>query len=97
MITTESQTSEQLSQLATLRLQYDNTHLNNLRDMTETEYQIDRLERDLKRKRPLLATGGTTQGAIDDLEAELTRDRAESRDGPRSAADRRGVQEDADR
>jgi HlyD family secretion protein len=76
VITTESQTSEQLSQLATLRLQYDNTHLNNQRTLTETEYQIDRLERDLKRKRPLLATGGTTQGAIDDLEAELTRDRA---------------------
>jgi HlyD family secretion protein len=76
VITTEAQTSEQLSQLATLRLQYDNTHLNNLRTMTEAVYQIDRLERDLKRKRPLLATGGTTQGAIDDLESELARDRA---------------------
>lgn len=76
VITTEAQTSEQLSQLATLRLQYDNTHLGNLRTMTEAVYQIDRLERDLKRKRPLLATGGTTQGVIDDLEAELARDRA---------------------
>ena len=76
VITTESQASEQLAQLANVRLQYDNTHLNNLRNITEVEYQIDRLERDLKRKRPLLATGGTTQGAIDDLEAELTRDRA---------------------
>jgi len=76
VITTEAQTSEQLSQLATLRLSYDNTHLANLRTMTESVYQIDRLERDLKRKRPLLATGGTTQGAIDDLESELARDRA---------------------
>jgi HlyD family secretion protein len=76
VITTEAQTSEQLSQLATLRLSYDNTHLANLRTMTEAVYQIDRLERDLKRKRPLLATGGTTQGAIDDLESELARDRA---------------------
>jgi len=76
VIQTESQASEQLAQLANVRLQYDNTHLANLRNITETEYQIDRLERDLKRKRPLLATGGTTQGAIDDLEAELTRDRA---------------------
>ena len=76
VIQTESQASEQLAQLANVRLQYDNTHLNNLRNITEAEYQIDRLERDLKRKRPLLATGGTTQGAIDDLEAELTRDRA---------------------
>jgi HlyD family secretion protein len=76
VIQTESQASEQLAQLANVRLQYDNTHLANLRNITETEYQIDRLERDLKRKRPLLQTGGTTQGAIDDLEAELTRDRA---------------------
>jgi HlyD family secretion protein len=76
VIQTESQASEQLAQLANVRLQYDNTHLANLRNITEAEYQIDRLERDLKRKRPLLATGGTTQGAIDDLEAELTRDRA---------------------
>ena len=76
VIQTESQASEQLAQLAQVRLQYDNTHLANLRNITETEYQIDRLERDLKRKRPLLETGGTTQGAIDDLEAELTRDRA---------------------
>src|SRR6476646_11469447 len=76
VIATEAQTSEQLSQLATLRLSYDNTHLANLRTMTEAVYQIDRLERDLKRKRPLLATGGTTQGAIDDLESELARDRA---------------------
>jgi HlyD family secretion protein len=76
VIQTESQASEQLAQLANVRLQYDNIHLNNLRSVTEAEYQIDRLERDLKRKRPLLATGGTTQGAIDDLEAELTRDRA---------------------
>ncbi|HUO66504.1 MAG TPA: efflux RND transporter periplasmic adaptor subunit [Gammaproteobacteria bacterium] len=76
VIQTESQASEQLAQLANVRLQYDNTHLNNLRNITEVEYQIDRLERDLKRKRPLLETGGTTQGAIDDLEAELTRDRA---------------------
>jgi len=76
VIQTESQASEQLAQLANVRLQYDNTHLNNLRNITEAEYQIDRLERDLKRKRPLLETGGTTQGAIDDLEAELTRDRA---------------------
>lgn len=76
VIQTESQASEQLAQLANVRLQYDNTHLANLRNITESEYQIDRLERDLKRKRPLLETGGTTQGAIDDLEAELTRDRA---------------------
>src|SRR5215470_3207502 len=76
VIQTQSQATEQLAQLANVLLQYDNTHLNHKTQMTEIVYQIDRLERDLRRKRPLLATGGTTQGAIDDLEAELTRDRA---------------------
>jgi HlyD family secretion protein len=76
VIQTQSQATEQLAQLANVLLQYDNTHLAHKNNLTEVAYQIDRLERDLKRKRPLLATGGTTQGAIDDLEAELARDRA---------------------
>src|SRR5215470_13039416 len=35
VIQTESQAGDQLAQLANLRLQYDNTHLNNQRNMTE--------------------------------------------------------------
>ena len=76
VIQAQSQATEQLAQLANVLLQYDNGHLGHKSNITEIDYQIDRLERDLKRKRPLLATGGVTQGAIDDLEAELTRDRA---------------------
>jgi HlyD family secretion protein len=73
VIQTEAQAAEQLAQMSTLRMQYDNSHLRNQRDLIDIEYQIDRLERDLKRKRPLLTTGGATQGQIDDLEAELQR------------------------
>ena len=73
VIQTESQTSEQLAQLSNLRLNYDNQHLRNLRDKVDVEYNIDRLTRDLKRKKPLVATGGATVGQIDDLEAELKR------------------------
>jgi HlyD family secretion protein len=73
VIQTEAQAAEQLAQMSTLRMQYDNTHLRNQRDLIDIEYQIDRLERDLARKRPLLTTGGATQGQIDDLEAELER------------------------
>jgi HlyD family secretion protein len=73
VIQTEAQASEQLAQLSTLRMQYDNTRLRNQRDLVDIEYQIDRLERDLARKRPLVATGGATVGQIDDLEAELKR------------------------
>jgi HlyD family secretion protein len=73
VIQTESQASEQLAQLSNLRMQYDSTHLRNLRDLVDVEYNIDRLSRDLKRKKPLVATGGATIGQIDDLEAELKR------------------------
>jgi len=73
VITTESQASEQLSQLNNLRLNFDNQHLRNLRDLVDVQWNIDRLERDLRRKKPLVATGGVTIGQIDDLEAELKR------------------------
>jgi HlyD family secretion protein len=73
VITTEAQATEQLDRLSSTRLQYDNQHLNNQRQLIEIEYQIDRLTRDLNRKKPLVATGGSTLGQIDDLEAELKR------------------------
>ncbi|HUL82932.1 MAG TPA: HlyD family efflux transporter periplasmic adaptor subunit [Gammaproteobacteria bacterium] len=73
VIQTESQASEQLSTLNNLRLNFDSTHLRNLRDLVDVEWNIDRLERDLRRKKPLVATGGATVGQIDDLEAELKR------------------------
>jgi HlyD family secretion protein len=70
---TEAQATEQLSQMSTLRMQYDSTHLRNQRDLIDIEYQIDRLTRSLVRRKPLLETGGSTRGEIDDLEAELKR------------------------
>jgi HlyD family secretion protein len=73
VIQAESQTSEQLASLSNLRMQFDSTHLRNLRDLIDVRWNIDRLERDLRRKKPLVATGGATIGQIDDLEAELTR------------------------
>jgi len=73
VIQTEAQASEQLAQMSNLRMQFDSTHLRNQRDLIDIEYQIDRLMRDLARKRPLVATGGATTGQIDDLEAELKR------------------------
>jgi HlyD family secretion protein len=73
VITTEAQAAEQLDRLSSTRLQYDNQHLRNERELIEVDYQIDRLTRDLARKRPLVATGGATIGQIDDLEADLKR------------------------
>jgi HlyD family secretion protein len=73
VINSEAQVTEQIDRLSQTRLQFDLTHLRNLRELVEIDYQIDRLTRDLARKKPLVATGGATAGQIDDLEAELKR------------------------
>jgi HlyD family secretion protein len=73
VIQTESQAAQQLIQMSSARMQFDSTHLRNQQQLIDVEYQIDRLTRDLNRKRPLVATGGATVGQIDDLEAELKR------------------------
>jgi HlyD family secretion protein len=76
VITTESQAAQQILQGAQMEMSYDSTHASNQRQLIEVDYQIDRLTRDLNRKRPLVATGGATVGQIDDLEAELKRSQA---------------------
>jgi HlyD family secretion protein len=73
VITAEAQIAQQLIQLSTTRQNFDQNHLRNQSNLVDIEYQIDRLRRDLARKRPLLETGGATKGQIDDLEAELKR------------------------
>jgi HlyD family secretion protein len=73
VITAEAQIAQQLIQLSTTRQNFDQNHLRNQSNFVDINYQIDRLQRDLARKKPLLATGGATKGQIDDLEAELKR------------------------
>ncbi len=73
VINAEAQLTEQMNALNTTRQNFEQSRLRNRRDLIEIEYQIDRLRRDLARRKPLLKTGGTTQGQIDDLEAELAR------------------------
>jgi HlyD family secretion protein len=73
VIGAEAQLTEQLDRLSSTRQNFDQSHLRNQRDLIEIDYQIDRLTRELARKRPVLATGGVTLGEIDDLEADLKR------------------------
>ena len=75
-ITAEANTAQQLAQMSQSMMQYDNQHLNNQRQLIEVDYNIDRVTRALNRKRPLLKTGGSTAGEVDDLEAELKRNQA---------------------
>ena len=76
VIGAEAQLTEQLNYLSTTRQNFEQSRLRNQRELIEIDYQIDRLTRELGRRRPLLATGGATQGQLDDLEAELTRYRS---------------------
>jgi HlyD family secretion protein len=76
VIGAEAQLTEQLNFLSTTRQNFEQSRLRNQRELIEVEYQIDRITRELARRQPLVATGGATQGQIDDLEAELTRYRS---------------------
>ena len=73
VINAEAQLTEQMNALNTTRQNFEQSRLRNQSNLIEIEYQIDRLTRDVARRKPLLATGGTTQKEIDDLEAELQR------------------------
>ena len=73
VIAAEAQLTEQLNYLSTTRQNFEQSRLRNQRELIDIDYQLDRLTRDLARRRPLVPTGGSTKGQIDDLEAELTR------------------------
>jgi HlyD family secretion protein len=73
VINAEAAATEQLDRLSQTQQQFDQTHLRNRIQLVDVQYQIDRLTRDLARKRPLIETGGATIGQVDDLEAELKR------------------------
>ena len=72
VIGAEAQAIEQTNMLNNQRLQAETNRLRNQQQFFDNEYQIDRLTRELNRRRPLVATGGSTEKEIDDLEAELT-------------------------
>jgi HlyD family secretion protein len=76
VISAEAQLTEQLNYLSTTRQNFEQSRLRNRRELIDIDYQIDRLSRELARRRPLVATGGATRAQIDDLEAELSRYRS---------------------
>jgi HlyD family secretion protein len=70
VIAAEAQAIEQTNLLNTQRLNAESQRLRNQQQFFENEYQVDRLTRDLNRRRPLLGIDAS-QKEIDDLEAEL--------------------------
>jgi HlyD family secretion protein len=71
VIAAEAQAIEQTNLLNTQRLNAETGRLRNQQQFFDNEYQIDRITRELNRRRPLVVTGGATEKEIDDLEAEL--------------------------
>jgi len=71
VIAAEAQLAEQLNFLSQTSLIAEQTRFRNQLEIIEIDRQIDRLTRELGRRRPLVATGGASQGEIDDLAAEL--------------------------
>ena len=73
VINAEAQLTEQMNALNTTRQNFEQNRLRNQSNLIEIEYQIDRLKRDVARRKPLLKTGGATQKEIDDLESDLAK------------------------
>ena len=67
----EAQVTEQLHNLSSTTLSFEQNRLRNQRDLLNVEYQIDRLSRLLPRRRAILESGDVSAEEVDDLEAEL--------------------------
>jgi HlyD family secretion protein len=67
----EAQLTEQLNNLSSTRLSFEQNRLRHRRELIDLDFEIDRLVRHIAQREPLVRTGGATQGELDDLEAEL--------------------------
>src|SRR5690606_37591214 len=67
----EAQLTEQINNLSSMRLSFEQNRLGHRRELIELDYRIDRLERHIAQREPLVRSGGATRGELDDLEAEL--------------------------
>lgn len=67
----EAQLTEQLNNLSSTSLSFEQNRLRHKRELIELDYEIDRLSRRLARREPLVGNGGATREELDELEAEL--------------------------
>jgi HlyD family secretion protein len=71
VVGTEAQVTEQLHNLSSTTLQFEQNRLRNQRELLDIEYKIGNLERLLPRRREILAAGDVSEELVEDLEAEL--------------------------
>ncbi len=67
----EAQLTEQLNNLSSTSLAFEQSRLQHRRELIDIDHQIGDLERHLAERRPLVGKGGVTKGELDDLQANL--------------------------
>jgi HlyD family secretion protein len=76
VMSTESRIMEQLNSMRDQELRLEQNRLSHKRTLVEVDYQIRRLEREIKRQQELLVKGLAAQSNYDDLVDELEYNRA---------------------
>ena len=71
VISRETQITEQLNNLRGLELAHEQNDLTQKRELVEVDYQITRLEREIRRSANLVETGALPRGDIEDLRDEV--------------------------
>jgi HlyD family secretion protein len=72
----EAQLTEQLNDLSGTRLSFEQNRLRHRLELIDLDYEIERLERHIAQREPLVGTGGAARGELDDLQSELAYRRA---------------------
>jgi HlyD family secretion protein len=67
----ETEVAQQTNNMRSLELQLEKSRLDNNRDLTEAEYQIQRLTRNLDRRRKLFASGNSSESDLQSVEDEF--------------------------
>ncbi len=76
VMSTESRIMEQLNSMRDQELRLEQNRLGHKRTLVEVDYQIRRLDREIKRQQELLTKGLSAQSTYDDLVDEVTYNRA---------------------
>lgn len=67
----EAQLTEQLNNLSSTSLAFEQNRLRHTRDLIEIDHEIDAISRHIAARRPIVGKGGATRAELDDLEADL--------------------------
>lgn len=67
----ETEVAQQTNNMRSLELQLEKSRLDNARDLVEAEYQIQRLTRNLERRRKLFSSGNSSESDLQSVEDEF--------------------------